>query len=146
MSGFHRLPNWEANLSRYLEQVADDQFRWGSHDCSLFAASAVFAQTGVDPGKAFRGQYSDREGAALALREHGAGTLLKTMKATFGAPKSVHLAQRGDIVMRDRANAGVCVGQFSWFVGSEQGREGLVVMPTRECRYAFTVPFEAEGR
>lgn len=138
---FSRLPDWEDRLSTFLDRVQEEPFRWGEHDCALFAASAVRAQTGFDPGEAFRDLYSDRAGAARALREVGERTLLQTMKKWFGDPKSVHQAKRGDLVMRDRTTVGVCVGQFSWFVGLEQGREGLTVIPTRDCRYAFEVPF-----
>jgi len=137
-----RFEDWEARLSVHLDIKAEQRFQWGVNDCALFAADCVKAMTGVDPAEAFRGQYDTSRGAALALREHGAGTLLKTMKAMFGEPISPHFAQRGDVVMRDATTTGICAGQFSWFMGEEGEREGLVYLPTAACRYAFRVPFE----
>lgn len=145
-----RAPDWEDRLSTYLDRVAEEPFVWGSHDCALHAASAIRAMTGVDPGAAFRDQYDSRTGSAAALREHGQGTLLKTVTAWLGAPKHVSQAKRGDIVMRDRSTLGVCVGAYSYFVGEEHGQAGLVFLPTSDCTRAFTVPFAAlsdvEGR
>jgi hypothetical protein len=140
---FVRHQDWEERLTLYLDRVAEEPFKWGSHDCALFAANCVKAMTGDDPVEAFRDVYDTAAGAALALREHGAGTLLKTMKSIFGDPISPHFAQRGDVMMLDATTTGICVGRFSYFVGREEGRDGLIVVSTAACRYAFRVPFEA---
>lgn len=146
MSSLVRFQDWEARLAVYLDRVAEEPFKWGTHDCALFAADCVRAQTGVDPAEAYRGTYNSGRGAAEALQEHGEGTLLKTVKSWFGEPlESVFFAQRGDIVMRDAKTTGVCVGTYSWFVGEEGGANGLVILPTAACRYAFRVPFEARA-
>ena len=138
-----RYSDWEDRLRTYLDRVEWEPFKWGSHDCALFAADCVKAQTGIDPGEHFRGTYTDARGARQALRDYGAGTLLKTVKDWLGEPKSPHQAKRGDIVMQDATTCGVCVGQYSWFVGEEQGFERLAIIPTASCRYAFSVPFHA---
>lgn len=141
-----RFSNWEERLAVYLARVEEEPFVWGTHDCALFAASCVNAQTGVDPAAAFRGTYDTRIGAAEALRDKGQGTLLKTVREWFEAIP-VPFAKRGDLVMRDTSERdralGVCVGLYSYFVGEEQGLQRLVALPTQECRYAFSVPFEA---
>ncbi len=137
-----RYQDWEDRLRTYLDRVEWEPFRWGTYDCALFAASCIQAQTGIDPAADFRGRYDDVRGAAQALRDYGQGTLLKTVTHWLGEPGSVHFAKRGDIVMRDARTTGVCVGQFSYFVGVEQGRDRLAILPTRDCRYAFAVPFE----
>ncbi|KQO06899.1 DUF6950 family protein [Sphingomonas sp. Leaf242] len=142
MKTFVRHQDWEERLSLYLDRVAEEPFKWGSHDCALFAANCVRVMTGDDPVEDFRDVYDTATGAALALREHGDGTLLKTMKSIFGEPISPHFAQRGDVMMFDRTTTGICVGRFSYFVGRQQGQEGLLTMPTSACRYAFRVPFE----
>lgn len=142
MINLKRHDDWEERLSVYLDRVADEPFKWGSHDCALFAADCVLAMTGADPAEAYRGKYDTARGAAEALREHGAGTLLKTLRATFETEVSVHFAQRGDVVMLDATTTGICVGRFSYFVGREQDHEGLAIIPTAQCRYAFRVPFE----
>ena len=140
-----RLPTWEIHLRAYLDQVEHSAFEFGTHDCALFAAACVEAMTGVDPAADFRNTYTNKAGAVAALREHGAGTLLKTVKAWLGEPISPHQAHRGDIVMRDRFTVGICVGAFSWFVGQEQGQNRLIPISTRSCRYAFRVPYTAEA-
>lgn len=140
-----RFSDWEDRLRTYLDRVEEEPFQWGTHDCALFAADCVKAMTGADVVADFRGKYDTRLGAAEALREYGDGTLLKTMKAKFGETKSPHFAQRGDVVMRDATTTGICVGQFSYFVGEEQGLQRLVAMPTKDCKYAFTVPFSLEA-
>lgn len=141
---FIRKSDWEDRLRTYLDRVNETPFKWGTHDCAMFAAGAVLAMTGVDPVPAFRDDYTDEMSARAALRAHGAGTLLKTMRSLFGAAKSVHQAKRGDIVMADRFTVGVCVGEWSWFAGEEHGREGLTHLPTRDLKYAFSIPFEGE--
>lgn len=143
MINLARYPDWEERLSNYIDRVSEQPFKWGSHDCALFAADCVKVMTGTDPVASFRGQYDTGVGAARALRDHGAGTLLKTLKALFGDPISVHFAQRGDVVMLDATTTGICVGRFSYFVGREGEQDGLVVSSTAACRYAFRVPFEA---
>lgn len=140
-----RAPDWEERLAVLLDRKSEEPFRWGSNDCALFAADAIRAMTGGDPGEAFRGQYDSRAGSAAALREHGEGTLLKTVTAWLGQAKHPVFAQRGDIVMRDRHTLGVCVGLHSWFVGEEHGQSGLVSLPTADCSKAFTLPFAASN-
>lgn len=142
-SPLSRAPDWEERLAVYLDRVSDEPFAWGSHDCALFAAGAVKAMTGTDPAEDFRGTYSDRAGAAAALKQHGAGTLLKTATAWLGHSKHPAFAQRGDIVMKDRTTLGVCVGLHSWFVGEEHGENGLVAVPTATCTKAFSLPYSA---
>ena len=140
MSTLHRQSDWEDRLRTYLDRVTWEPFKWGTHDCALFAADAVNAMCGVDPAAAFRNTYGDRRGAAQALRDHGAGTLLATVGSWF-APASVHHAKRGDIVMLDRRTTGICVGRYSWFIGTPQGLDRLYPLPTASCQYAFSVPF-----
>lgn len=137
----HRAADWEDRLRTYLDRVAEDPFRWGQHDCALFAAGAIKAMTGFDPAADLRGTYSTKTGALEALREHCAGTLLRTAVHWLGAPKSIHQVKRGDIVMRDRFTLGVCVGLHSYFVGEGPGTIGLVPLPTHSLKHAFTVPF-----
>ncbi|SOB86773.1 hypothetical protein SAMN06297144_1882 [Sphingomonas guangdongensis] len=142
-----RATDWENRLATYLDRVADEPFGWGTNDCALFVAGAIKAMSadGVDLAAAVRGTYQTKTGAALALRDHAAGTLLRTVRAWVGADKPVSLAKRGDVVMLGRTAIGICVGQYSWFVGEEFGRAGLHLIPTSQCRYAFSVPFDVEG-
>ena len=91
-----RLPDWEARLSALVGERQREPFSWGSHDCALWGADAVHALTGADFGDAFRGKYSDAEGAALALRRYGAGTVIRTFDKHLHRT-SPALAKRGDL-------------------------------------------------
>ncbi len=145
MTEFARAHDWEDRLRTYLDRVEEEPFKWGVHDCAMFGAGAVRAMTGVDFAEDIRETYTTSTGAKEALRKAGDGTLLKRLRRHFGDAKPVSLAQRGDIVMRDRFTVGVCVGQYSWFVGEEGSRQGLVAFPTSLCTYAFSVPFEVQN-
>lgn len=145
MIELQRHHDWEDRLRTYLDRVEEEPFRWGTHDCAMFGADAIKAMTGVDLGEDIRGTYTSVTSAKEALRACGDGTLLKRVRRHLGDAKPISLAQRGDIVMRDRNTVGVCVGQYSWFVGEEGSRQGLVAYPTSLCAYAFSVPFEVQN-
>lgn len=132
-----RLPDWEDRLAAFLAERRDMPFAWGSNDCALFATACAAAITGEDRAASFRGRYDTREGAALALREIGAGTLVKTMDALF-VVKPVGMAGRGDLVMA-RGAIGVCIGRSAMFVGEEGERAGLVTVPRSEWQKAWAV-------
>lgn len=114
-----RLDNWERLLGEYVESIADEPFEWGKMDCALFSLAAVEAITGVHPAPQYLGKYSTREGAMLALRDIGEGTLICSMDALFErcAPGK---AGRGDLVMAQNA-IGVCMGAFGLFLTETDG-------------------------
>jgi len=127
------LPDWERRLSDFLAQPF--AFEWGSMDCALFACSAVEALTGKHPYPEFLGVYSDRIGAAKALRNLGKGTL----EATFGqkfdeVPPG--FARRGDIVMATDGAMGVCTGPAAAFL-REGG--GLCRLPRTTFTHAWRI-------
>lgn len=119
-----RLPDWERRLSDFLARNADRPFAWGSWDCALAATAAAAAITGEDRAAVFRTiGYSTERGARQALRDHGAGTLIRTMNSLYPRkPKA--FAQRGDIVMAKGA-LGICVGPRALFVGEQHLIEAL---------------------
>ena len=55
---------WRQQLDALIASRMAAPFAWGAHDCCLFAADAVLAQTGEDPAAEFRGTYAS---AAEAL-------------------------------------------------------------------------------
>lgn len=131
-----RRSTWEADLSAYIASVRSQAFAYGRHDCGLFAAGAVLAMTGDDPGSPFRGQYSTELGCAKALKKHGAGDLKSTLDTLFEA-QPVGRLQRGDLVWDGEA-VGVCFGEYALFVGraetveGEEVAEGLIRIPRAE--------------
>lgn len=119
-----RLPDWEERLDALIRARRREPFRWGAHDCALWGADVAAALTGADFGAPFRGRYSDAEGAARALREHGAGTMVATFDRHLRRVRPA-LARRGDLVKARRSPEaprgaiGVVIGADALFVGDE---------------------------
>lgn len=132
-----RLSTWEADLAAYIADVRTRPYAYGEHDCGLFAAGAVLAMTGEDPGAPFRGQYSNEIGCAKALKKFGAGDLESTLDSLF-EPCSAGFARRGDLIWNGAA-VGVSMGTYALFVGQEGEREGLIRVPRSEWARAWRV-------
>lgn len=142
-----RFPDWEDRLNAVLDEFAYAPHVYGSHDCGLFTAAAVAAQTGDDFGANLRGRYTSRVGAARALVRYGSGTLAATITAALGQPGPLAWAHRGDVCWFNdtpgilQATHGIFVG------GADEDRElygvGLMRVPRhlldRDC--AWPVPF-----
>lgn len=100
-------------LDAYLASVERKPFVWGSHDCALFAAACIEAQTGVDLAADVRGQYSSALSALRLLRKQGHRTYGDFMAARLPeiAPA---MARAGDVVTVKASRRGdalaVCVG------------------------------------
>ena len=99
----HRFDHWPSLLSAYLESRRTVPFRYGSHDCCLFAADAILAITGIDPAASFRNRYQSAFGATRRMRETCAQATVDRLAAIvfaecgFPAIAPVY-ASRGDIV------------------------------------------------
>lgn len=102
-----RLPQWRARFSSYLIACASTPFEDGVHDCALFLASGVEAQTGVDFAAPFRGKYSTAKGAVRALKRYGAGDLASTIAAALPEIDPGD-ASHGDAVIFDQPNGLTC--------------------------------------
>jgi hypothetical protein len=140
VTDFIRHSDWQDRLSNYLDNAREKRFAYGKHDCASFTAGAVKALTGVDVYEDFAGSYASKREAAKALREKGAGTLLRTVTAKLGKRLPAAQARKGDIVLRDRSTLGVCVGRWSVFVGNPQGgSETFVYLPTIELKACWRV-------
>jgi hypothetical protein len=81
-------------LHRYAASHMRTPFAWGEHDCVLFAADAVKAQTGVDRLAAYRGRWKTARGAARLLKRLGGMAAAVDQVLTPIAPS---MAQRGDV-------------------------------------------------
>lgn len=66
-----RLPDWQPRLHHWLHDIKSRSFEPGQHDCCIFAAGAVEAQTGVDLAAEFRGAYTTIAGGLILLRRAG---------------------------------------------------------------------------
>lgn len=95
-----RREDWPSRLAAAIEDARDKPFRWGSHDCGLFAGACVQAMTDVDPVAEFRGQYDDEDGArATMLAIAGGGLRAVWYRALGPAMNNVRMARRGDVAL-----------------------------------------------
>jgi hypothetical protein len=134
----HRRSDWPQRLASYLAGAADRPHVYGRHDCLLHIANAVEALTGRDYAEGQRGKYRSAAGASRYLRSLGFGTPEDLLDSLF--PETpVAFAQRGDIVMGEDGIPGLCIGGEAAFVGDEDGRDGLVIVPRAEWRKAWKV-------
>lgn len=112
-----RLPDWEARLNALIADRLHRPFAWGAHDCALWGADAVLAQTGEDFGAPFRGRYADARGAAEALRQFGGGTVVRTFDAHLDRVRPA-FARRGDLA-RLRPDPASPSGAIGVVIGSD---------------------------
>ncbi len=133
-----RFGDWEPRLAAFIASVRERPFTWAANDCCTFAAGCVEAMTGEDAMAEFRGNYADEMTGKAALKEIGAGTLVRTMNAKFARVPLSH-AHRGDIVMV-RGNLGISFGHVSLHVGAEGERQGLIKHLRSEWQRAWSVP------
>ena len=92
-----RFDDWPKRLSAYLRERQPMAFEWGTNDCMMFAARAVYALTGHDYFTEYAG-YSDEASAAEALKKHRGVAGIITACLGQGSDK-VLTARRGDVVL-----------------------------------------------
>jgi hypothetical protein len=126
---------WRQQLDALIASRMAAPFAWGAHDCCLFAADAVLAQTGEDPAAEFRVTYADAREALELLTELGG---LSAVAARAGDPIAALCAQVGDIGLVEhdgRELLAVCAGPV-WLVPAEQG---LAALPIDSATSAWRV-------
>ena len=98
-----RFQDWPSRLNEFFRISVDREFKWGEHDCCLFACDAILALTGVDPGKEFRGIYTTEAGAFRLMKKKCGGGLkeMATKVAAVVGLEEIPLkfAQRGDVAL-----------------------------------------------
>lgn len=124
-----RLPDWQPRLRRWLSTVAGHPLVPGQHDCCLFGAGAVLAQTGVDIAKGWRGRYTTFAGGRRILRKAGFADHIALI-AHHLPEAHVSAALPGDIavVPGEGGDAVGVVQGAAVYVLTEAGRLGLVPM------------------
>lgn len=128
-------PEWEARLAAVVTQAHARPFAWGVHDCCLWAADCVQAQTGEDPASDVRGAYDNARDAAALIKQHGG---MAALGVRAGAPIPPLLATHGDIGLAShegRELLVLCNGDH-WLA---TGPCGLVVLPLQLAINAWRV-------
>lgn len=136
-----RRQDWPERLAELVEARRAEPFRWGAHDCCLFAADAVLALTGRDPAAAWRGRYATEAEAEAVLAE--AGSLVETVAlacAAAGLPEipAPAAARRGDLALINQGNQpamGVVLGEAI----AAPGPDGLACVPLDRAIRAWAV-------
>jgi len=134
----HRRPGWERRLAEAIAAARDRPFRWGRHDCATFAFDLRRdIAGGYDVAALWRGRYTTARGAVRVMRRLGWQTLEAAGRDLLGEPlASVHLAQRGDLVLADTGlGFGVCLGAKAAGIAPE----GLILVPLSSCALAWRV-------
>ena len=138
----NRFPDWPDRLQRTIKQNRDKPFDWGTFDCALFACNVVHDLTGVDFAESFRDSYSDKRGAAMALKAFAPGGLVGTIEKiaeAHGCPEvSIKRARRGDVVLCDQDGMkalGICLG--ATFAAA--GPDGLTFQNMTRAERAWSV-------
>ncbi len=116
-----RLPDWKPRLIAWLSEVVRAPFRFGQHDCALFAAGAVQAMTGRDPAARFRGRYRTLRGGLRILRAAGFDDHIALAASQF-AEVHVSRAAPGDLAVVPTTEGDA--------LGLVQGEAVYVLMPT----------------
>lgn len=124
-----RLSDWRPRLRRYLSACAGRQLVPGQHDCCLFGAGAVEAQTGVDLAAPWRGRYTTFAGGYRILRKAGYADHIALI-ADHLPELPVAAARAGDIAIvpgEDGDAVGVVQGEAVYVLGRD-ARLALVPM------------------
>jgi hypothetical protein len=125
-------------MHKAIDAKKETTFKWGSHDCCMFAADVVQAMTGEDWASEFRGKYSTKDGAIEALQTIGKGSLYHTIRGKFGNPKPLAQAKRGWLMGKktgDWLALGICTGTHTLFAH----KKGWNEVKTLECDYAWEI-------
>ena len=132
-----KIKNWQDALYAKIEEFNARPFAWGTHDCCTFAADCVMAVTAVDKMAAYRGGYSNAQGAARKIKK--AGGLDIALTKELGEPLAITaMAQRGDVVCFTSAlgdTAGICVGSMI----AAAGLDGVTYTPMVQAFKAWRI-------
>lgn len=131
-----RREDWPERLESLIRARECVPFAWGTNDCALFAADAIYAMTDMDLARGYRGEYRTARGAARLLAELPGG--LSTVPSVVLMEIGFAYALRGDIVLFNGGNGqqlGVCIGEK--FVAP--GRVGLVAWSMSRALKAWRV-------
>ena len=124
-----RLTDWQTRLHRYLCEMRSREMRPGQHDCCLFGAGAIAAQTGIDLAAPYRGRYTTFAGGRRVLRRDGYADHVALIAAHL--PEAhVSRAAPGDIAIvptEDGPAVGIVQGTVV-YVLARAGGIGMVPM------------------
>lgn len=133
-----RCEDWPAQLDAAIVEARERAFKWGEHDCALWAAAVVERMTGRDFAAELRGTYHTALGANRIIARRGG--LAEIVDDALGRDARVMVtrAQRGDVVIATPSVGraiGICVGKLCAFPGVN----GLIFLNRKEAHIAWHV-------
>lgn len=138
----NRTRDWPERMHEAIEAARERPFRWGEHDCALFACGVVLAMTGTDLAGEFRGLYGSGEEAERIVSDSGGlKALCGSVAARFGLAEIPRAyARRGDVVLVPAGPGGslalaICDGRFA--LSTQES--GLVAVPMASAVKAWRV-------
>jgi hypothetical protein len=132
-----RREDWPERLAAFIEARRTRRFKWGEHDCALFAADWVLECCGVDLADCYRGTYRTAI-TGRRLVDAGGGLMMMVRRAGLLALPSPYEAHRGDIAQtanHGRTALGIVDGPQ--VVGPGEG--GLVWHPIHDAIMAWRI-------
>jgi len=132
-----RPVGWRGRLADYLAAVRGRPFRYGEHDCALFAAGAVAAMTGDDPAAGLRGKYRTMRAGLSAVQKAGFLDHVDMAKALWPSIPAIR-AQVGDLAVVE-TDAGGALGVVGGPMIFVLRREGLAQLPLTDAALALRV-------
>lgn len=135
-----RYSFWRTELTEYVQAASARSFKWGQHDCALFAAGGVQAMTGEDFGASFRGRYQTLRGGLRLLKKAGFDNHAELAASLFEEVHPSH-AMVGDIAAVEEGGAialGIVQGELIYVLRPD---EGIATVPLLRAARAFRVPF-----
>ncbi len=110
----YKLDNWPVAFAAALSHAENKPFIWGENDCCLFACNCIFATTGIDLARTFRGYTTAPEAAALIAGYGGLYQLVSAVCRKHDIPEILpRQARRGDPVLfegGEGSTLGICTG------------------------------------
>ena len=144
-----RAQHWATrSFHQFIKDNTNTPFKWGEHDCALYAANGIQAMTGVDIASDFRGLYTDEATAAAAIEKvtgikNGSVEDAAAYCANkYGLTEWQHplMAQRGDLVVVE--DAGRVIAGLVHLTGrhiSAAGENGLKRLQITAIKRAWHV-------
>lgn len=131
-----RLPNWRARLTTHISQSARTPIVPGTHDCALFLAGAVQAQTGIDYALPYRGKYTTLASGLKLIRRDGFADHIALAEHHLERKPTAFLAPGDGAVVKseDGRALGVVQGAMVYVVGWD--RTDLVRLTDVEFGFA----------
>jgi len=100
----------------------------------MWSAGILEKYTGIDIAAEFRGTYNTEEEVFNILKEKN---LYTRICEKLGKPiDNINFVMRGDLVMSNKNEAGICIGQRAAFLTKD---EGPTFYNISDCKYAWKV-------